>query len=201
MLSAKIQLCHLFFKLNTNAEICWVKIRKIVLTGGPGTGKTSIISALEKMGHCCFHEVSREITREAQEKGIEQLFIDNPLLFSEMLLKGRIQQHFDAEAASKNMVFLDRGVPDVVAYMNYFRNKYPPNFKNACQEYKYDRVFIFPPWKQIYKADNERYESYDQAVALHNELLDTYISHGYKPVEVPCGSIDTRAHFILKHLG
>ena len=174
--------------------------RKIVITGGPGTGKTSVIEALEDHGHYCFHEVSREIIREAQKKGIDQLFLKDPVLFSEMLLEGRIKQFKEANDMTADMVFLDRGVPDVVAYMDYFGNEYPPVFHRACQEYLYDRVFILPPWKQIYTEDNERYETYEQAVEIHDELARSYIEHGYEPVEVPQGTVAERTTFILDHL-
>ena len=174
--------------------------RKIVITGGPGTGKTSVIHSLEDHGHFCFHEVSRQVIREAQKKGINQLFLKEPLLFSELLLEGRIRQHEEASNMSADLVFLDRGIPDVVAYMNYFGNDYPPVFNQVCQEYLYDKVFILPPWKKIYKGDNERYESYEQAVAIHDELARTYALHGYEPVEVPSGTIAQRTSFILEHL-
>ncbi|MHA6280899.1 AAA family ATPase [Salinimicrobium sp. CAU 1759] len=178
-----------------------MKTRKIVITGGPGTGKTSVIEALEHHGYFCFHEVSREIIREAQKKGIDQLFLKDPLLFSELLLEGRIRQHKDAEKMTSELVFLDRGVPDVVAYMNYFGNDYPPVFNRVCREYLYEKVFILPPWKQIYTEDNERYESYEQAVEIHDELARSYASHGYNAIEVPQGTIAERTSFILEHLG
>ncbi|MEO6346815.1 MAG: AAA family ATPase, partial [Aquaticitalea sp.] len=66
--------------------------KKIVITGGPGTGKSSIINELKARGHVCFDEISRQVTLEAREKGIEQLFLTEPLLFSELLLKGRLKQ-------------------------------------------------------------------------------------------------------------
>lgn len=177
-----------------------MKTRKIVITGGPGTGKTSVIQALENSGYFCFHEVSRQIIQDAQKKGIDQLFLKEPLLFSEMLLEGRMKQHKDAETVDANLVFLDRGVPDVVAYMNYFGNQYPPVFNRVCKEYLYDGIFLLPPWKEIYTSDSERYESYEQAVIIHDHLSESYINHGYRPVEVPCGPIEDRASFILDHL-
>lgn len=178
-----------------------MKTRKIVITGGPGTGKTSVIEALEGHGYYCFHEVSREIIRDAQKKGIDQLFLKDPLLFSELLLEGRIQQFKDAEKMPSKLVFLDRGVTDVVAYMNYFGNDYPPVFNRVCREYIYDLVFILPPWKQIYTDDNERYETYEQAVEIHDELARSYAYHGYKAIEVPQGTVTERTSFILEHLG
>ncbi len=177
-----------------------MKTRKIVITGGPGTGKTSLIKALEEHGYPCLHEISRQITLDAQKRGIDQLFLTEPLLFSNMLLEGRIKQHEEAGTMGSEIVFIDRGVPDVVAYMDYFGNEYPPMFEEACKEYPYDMVFLLPPWEEIYVSDNERYESYEQAVVIHDHLEESYKRSGYKPVEVPVGTVEERFSFILEQL-
>ena len=69
-----------------------VKKEIIVIIGGPGTGKSTLIEGLIDKGYCCFPEISRQVTLEAKKQGIEQLFLENPLLFSELLLEGRIDQ-------------------------------------------------------------------------------------------------------------
>ncbi|GHA33073.1 ATPase [Salinimicrobium marinum] len=177
-----------------------MKKKKIVITGGPGTGKTSIIKVLEENGYHCLHEISRQITLQAQKEGIDQLFLAQPLLFSQKLLEGRIQQHAEADNFDSEVVFIDRGVPDVVAYMDYFGNEYPPLFREACEQYSYDAVFLLPPWKEIYVSDNERYESFEQAVSIHDHLEDNYKKSGYNPIEVPTGSVEERFSFIIDHL-
>jgi predicted ATPase len=69
----------------------------VVLIGGPSSGKTTLIEALKVKGHTCYPEISREVIKEAQEQGIEQLFLENPLLFSELLLEGRKKQFLSAQ--------------------------------------------------------------------------------------------------------
>lgn len=174
--------------------------KKIVITGGPGTGKSSIIHHLESQGHFCLHEVSRQITIEAQKEGIEQLFLEKPLLFSEKLLEARIHQYKEAVHLSKEHIFLDRGIPDVVAYMDYFGTNYTEEFIRACQNHKYDKIYLLPPWEEIYISDNERYESFNQALEIHEHLKNAYITYGYKPIEVPIDSIANRSSFIINSL-
>ena len=89
--------------------------QKIVLIGGPGTGKSTVLNKLKEKGFFCFDEVSREVILKAQKEGIEQLFLTEPLLFSEMLLEGREQQFLKADKRKENVIFLDRGIPDVYA--------------------------------------------------------------------------------------
>ena len=43
---------------------------KIVISGGPGTGKTSIINELVSIGQIVFHESSREITTKYKNLGM-----------------------------------------------------------------------------------------------------------------------------------
>ena len=174
-----------------------MKAKKIVITGGPSTGKSSIINELNKRGYTCYEEISRQVTLEAREKGIDQMFLTEPLLFSELLLKGREQQYKDAVNSDSEFVFLDRGVPDVVAYMDYADEKYPESFISSCQENTYDYVFILAPWQEIYKSDAVRYESFEQAKIIHKSLLESYQKYDYNLQDVPFGSIETRAQHIL----
>ena len=172
----------------------------IVIIGGPGTGKTTIIDGLIAKGYCCYPEISREVTLEAKKQGIEQLFLENPLLFSELLLEGRKKQFNNAINEPHEVVFLDRGIPDVLAYMHYIGDSYPSFFDVACKEHTYTRIFILPPWEEIYISDDERYENYEQAKLIYNHLTETYEKYGYHLIEVPKDTVDNRIGFILEVL-
>lgn len=177
-----------------------MKNKRILITGGPGSGKSSVIKKLEANGHYCLHEVSREVTAEAQREGIDQLFLEDPFLFSFKLLEARVSQFHESEISSENHIFIDRGIPDVIAYMDYFGTGYPAAFAEACTKYKYEKVFLFPPWEEIYVTDNERYETFEQAKIIHSYLQKTYLGFGYEPIELPKNSIEQRCDFILNNL-
>ncbi|MEY2923040.1 MAG: hypothetical protein RL108_1666, partial [Bacteroidota bacterium] len=135
-----------------------------------------------------------------QQQGIEQLFLENPLLFSELLLEGRKKQFHDAHQEPHNIVFLDRGIPDVLAYMHYIGDSYPPFFDEACKEHIYTKIFILPPWEDIYVSDQERYENFEQAQLIHDHLVETYRNYGYELIEVPKDTVDKRILFILDQI-
>jgi len=172
----------------------------IVITGGPGTGKTTIIDQLIEQGHTCYPEISRAITLEAKKEGFEQLFLEKPLLFSELLLEGRKKQLQSAIIESAETVFLDRGIPDILAYMHYIGDSYPSFFDQACKDFTYSKVFVLPPWKEIYISDEARYENFEQATLIFNHLKETYQTYGYQLIEVPKGSIQERVNYILNEL-
>lgn len=170
---------------------------KIVITGGPGTGKSTVIEALAKRNLMCIPEISRAVTLNAREKGIEQLFLTKPLLFSELLLEGRINQYIEAEQKNNELVFFDRGIPDVHSYMNYIGIDYPSTYVEKSNFYRYQHIFLMPPWEEIYISDNERYENFEQALAIHNHLERAYKKLNYPIIEVPIGTVEERVDFIL----
>ncbi|MBU2949288.1 ATP-binding protein [Tamlana agarivorans] len=172
--------------------------KKILITGGPGTGKSTLINALIKRGFPCMEEISRQVIIEAKKKGIDQLFLTNPLLFSEMLLKGRAQQFKDAENFENKTIFFDRGVHDVLAYMDFIGDSFPQEFKATCKNLIYDTVFVLKPWEAIYKSDSERYETFEQAQDIHKHLVKTYESYQYQLIDVPFDTVENRTNFILK---
>ena len=177
-----------------------LKKELVVITGGPGTGKTTIIDGLIEQGYSCFPEISRQITLEAKKQGIEQLFLEKPLLFSELLLEGRKKQFNSALQDQSEIVFMDRGIPDILAYMHYIGDSYPAFFDQACKDHKYAKVFVLPPWQEIYISDEARYENYEQAKLIFDHLLETYQKYGYNLIEVPKGSVEERIVFILNEL-
>jgi len=183
---------HLIFK-NVSKEI-------VLIIGGPGSGKTTLINGLAEKGYICYPEISREVTLEAQQQGIEQLFLTDPLLFSQMLLNGRVKQFENASKEPEEIVFIDRGIPDVLAYMHYIGDSYPTDFDLACKKHTYNRIFLLPPWESIYESDEARYENFEQAQLIHHHLVSTYESYGYQLIEVPRVTVNDRIDFIINKI-
>lgn len=181
--------------------------KRIVITGGPGTGKTSVIKQLEQSGYHCFHEIIRSMTLKAKEEENSETFVSNPLAFvsdplefNKKLLLGRLEQHKEGNNTKQEIIFYDRGIPDVLAYMDYFKQEYKEDFKSICINNRYDHIFILPPWKEIYISDNERLENFEEAVQIDKHLEQTYKSLGYNTTIVPIGSVADRTQFILEKI-
>ncbi|WP_339916446.1 ATP-binding protein [Yeosuana marina] len=181
--------------------------KKIVITGGPGTGKTSIINELKHQNFYCFEEIIRTLTLEATKDSDSSThvsnpiaFVNDPLDFNTRLLQGRLTQYKQAALVDDPIVFFDRGIPDVLAYMEYFNQPYSNEFLSVCNENKYSHVYLLPPWKSIYKTDTERFESFNEAVKIHDLLEQIYENLGYTIIEVPFGTIKERTNFIINSL-
>ena len=182
--------------------------KRILLTGGPGTGKTSVINSFENEGYFCFHEVIREMTKNATTDSENATIIEanpiasvaDPELFNQTLLRNRVQQFNEATLHHHDVLFYDRGIPDIVAYMDFFNQTYQQDFITQCKKNIYDKVFLFPIWKEIYVEDDERFESLEIAQKIDTSLRKVYTKLGYELIEVPFTSIKERCDFILNYL-
>ena len=173
---------------------------KIVITGGPGTGKTSIINKLESFGHCVFNESSREIIRKYKKLGHDQLFLSNPIKFSEILLKNRIKQFEESNKSNSNIKFFDRGIPDILAYLDYKKISFGKEFILASKKYKYDFIFLAEPWEDIYKKDEERYESFEELKVINKYLKKIYSNYTQRFIILPKSSVKARINFIIESI-
>ena len=99
--------------------------------------------------------------------------------------------------SNDKIVFFDRGIPDVHAYLEFFKTEYPSYFIEKSTKHLYTKVFMLPPWKEIYTSDNERYESFEQAVKIYHHLQKTYQKIGYTIATVPFGTVKERTDYIL----
>lgn len=172
--------------------------KRLVITGGPGTGKSSIINFLQAKGYSCMPEISREIVRQYKQKGVAQPFLENPQTFSDLLLEKRILQFDEASQYSDQRVFFDRGIPDIAAYLDFSKHPISDTLKRACMQYRYHQVFMLPPWEDIYNTDAERYETFEQAVSVYFSIQKIYTQWGYHWIEVPQLPLENRVEFIIQ---
>lgn len=178
--------------------------KRIVITGGPSTGKTAVIEVLQQKGYHCLEEVIRAMTLAKKTEESDVVFESNPIVsvtdpaaFNQMILDARVDQYKSTLKSSDELVFFDRGIPDVLAYMDCFQQEYDESFKNACSTNKYDLIFLMPPWKEIHVVDNERFETYEESLRVNECLENSYTSFGYDVQIVPKDTILNRVNFIL----
>ncbi|WP_136465380.1 AAA family ATPase [Flagellimonas onchidii] len=179
--------------------------KKIVITGAPGTGKTSIVNGLEDKDFQCFHEIIRDMTSKAKKDGDSATFVSNPLVFvddalqfNKDLLYGRTAHFKESLDSNTSVSIFDRGIPDVLAYMDFFDQSYDQEFISTCENHRYDMIFIAPPWKEIYVSDNERLETFEEAQSIHDVLMHTYTRFGYDPILIPKKTVPERVSFVLE---
>ena len=173
--------------------------KRIVLAGGPSTGKTSVINALSKDKYLCFQEAAREILTDYKLHGSE--FKTNPIGISNEIFKRRHEDYKKGGDISckENLIFYDRGIHEITAYLKSI-NKSSNYWDKLPNNYKYDLIFIFQPWEEIYKKDETRIEEFSEAKKISPFIYKVYNDTGIQIIEVPNLSIEERVKFILNSL-
>lgn len=170
-----------------------------IISGGPGSGKTSVIEALRERGHSCVDEVGRTIIREQLLIGGDALHWADQAKFLELMLS-RSMSDYERVSDVAGAVFFDRGIPELAGYCRLVKIPDLPHVARAAELFRYSpTVFVMPPWKEIYRNDTERKQDFAEAIASYAAAVATYREFGYTPIDVPKLSVSDRTDFILKH--
>lgn len=171
--------------------------RFFVLTGGPGSGKTTLVEALMARGFATTDEAGRGVIRRELETGGEALpWIDREA-FAQAMFDWELRSYRDAERR-RGPVFFDRGLPDTIGYLRLEGLDAPASHEEEAWRLRYNpRVFIAPPWRDIYSRDEERRQSWQIAVRTYEIMAETYTEFGYRLIELPRASVEERAEFVL----
>lgn len=171
--------------------------RFIIVTGGPGAGKTTLIDALAARGHGRTVEAGRAIIRVQGAIGGRALHEDDSGLFAELMLMHEIRSYEEARAWP-GLVFFDRGVPELTGYLPMVGLPARAHFDRAAELYRYNRtVFLAPPWREIYANDAERKQGWEEAVDSGERCAAAYRAWGYDIVELPKAGVEERVAFVL----
>lgn len=171
-----------------------------IITGGPGVGKTTLIKELLQRGHNCVPEVARHIIKEQMEINGDALPWLNTRKYSDMMLSHSIHDFINYSQTS-DLYFFDRGIPDTYGYevlMNFTISK---DLIDAVMQYRYNsKVFILPPWSEIYETDSERKQDFEEALRTFDVMYKVYLDLGYNLIEVPKVCAEERADFIVSKI-
>lgn len=173
--------------------------KRIVITGGGGTGKSTIIEELLQRGYCAYREVAREVIRKSLEDECDDLPWKDVTGFSYKVQQGMLLDYKETE--SIELCFFDRCLLDVKAYLELEGLPVYEELNKDIASYSYfPLVFVLPPWREIFENDEERMEEFDHSVKAYNQLKETYSQHGYELIDVPFGSAQDRVDFIVNHV-
>ena len=103
-----------------------------VISGGPGTGKTTLLEELESLGYPHAPEVAREIIREQVQSGGTALPWGDREAYTELMLQRSIDSFREHTPAVKP-VFSDRGIPDLLGYARLIGLRDTRAIEAACQ--------------------------------------------------------------------
>ena len=169
-----------------------------VITGGPSSGKSTVIRILKDMGFQTTIELARHYIDLQRMNGRSTEEIrSNQRQFQHKVLN--LQIDLERRLDPQDLIFLDRGLPDELAYYQYFN--LPPDEKlvEYLNQNLYKKIFIM----DLLPLDKDyaRTEDVDAQKALHELIIDTYRKRNEPIVMVPVLPPKERVKFILDNLG
>lgn len=175
--------------------------RFFVVSGGPGSGKSTLIRALAGLGAGTMPEAGRAIIRDQAAIGGQALPWADRALFAELMLSWEMRSYREAERLTGPVIF-DRGIPDVAGYLRLCGLAVPPHVQRAVELFRYHRrVFIAPHWPEIFAQDEERKQSPEGAEATRQAMVEAYSAAGYELIPLPLAPVEERVRFVLGAIG
>lgn len=171
----------------------------VVISGCSGGGKSTLLAELKARGHAVVEEPGRRIIAEETARGGTALpWVDLAAFLHraiDMALADRV-----AAAEHDGWVFFDRGLIDAASALEALTGE--PVLRRVSAAHRYHpRMFMAPPWPEIYATDADRRHGFDAAVAEYHRLTVAFAALGYEIVTLPKISRSARADFVLASLG
>jgi len=168
-----------------------------VVSGGPCSGKTTLIQLLKQRGFPVVHEHARQrIDRELRNGMTLDEVRRDQYEFQRGVLE--MQLEHESNVPPEQLTFFDRGIPDTLAYSRF--HGLPPDayIAEAVAHCAYHQVFMLDLLPLV--GDYARTEDTAAQTEIQQLLLEVYTSLPFPLVQVPVLPPDERVEFVLAHL-
>jgi len=169
-----------------------------VISGCSGGGKSTLLTELGRRGYVTVEEPGRRIVKEELVgDGLALPWVDGAAFARRAIAVALADR--DAADGDGGWVFFDRGLIDAAAALQHLTGE--PLLTALGQAHRYHRrIFLAPPWPEIYVTDHERRHGLDAGIAEYQRLRHVYPSLGYQVTILPKVGVRERADFILNTL-
>lgn len=172
--------------------------RFVLISGCSGGGKSTLLAELGARGLPVVEEPGRRIVREELAgDGAALPWVDGAA-FARRAISMTLADLVEA-ARHPGWVFFDRGLIDAASALESLTGE-PVLADLAAHHLYHHKVFLAPPWPEIYVNDPERRHPIDAAVPEFERLKEAYPVLGYEVILLPKVPVTDRADFVLATL-
>ncbi|CAM1353059.1 AAA family ATPase [Tenacibaculum halocynthiae] len=167
--------------------------KKHIITGAPGTGKTTLINLLKDTVPC-MDEVSRRVIIDEQKNNRNGMPWEDIHRFTDLVFELTTK-----ELLNSNTLICDRSLLDLEAYLTVANKPIPNYLRNFPYKKNYHTtVFFAPTWFDIYCKDAQRLQEFEYCLTLEKALLEQYTKKGFEIIMLPKTSVTTRKKLVLE---
>jgi predicted ATPase len=178
-------------------------VKRYILTGTPGAGKTAILRWLELDGYTVVDEAATDVIALRQAQGDDEPWTSPSFVADIAALQRRRQER--AAALPGGVQFYDRSPICTYALATYLGHPVPPaltrELERATAERIYDRTVLFVCSPGFVTPTAARRITYEQALRFERIHRDAYTSLGYECVPIPPGPLADRVAAVKERLG
>lgn len=183
-------------------------MRKIVLTGGPYAGKSTLAEELRASGFAVAPEAALLVIEAlGRELGAERARAwreHHPDRFQLRIAELQIELEARAQRSGAEWIVCDRGLPDGIAYCRLRGIEPPPDLVELAAGARYDAVLLLETLASFDpRPASGRIDARGDALRLHGLLHAVYVEHRHEPVEIPERSLVERVSLVqdaLEHV-
>ena len=168
-----------------------------VITGGPCSGKTTIVNLLAGRGYKTTIEDARHFidTQLADGKTVKEIR-KHQSDFQLKVLNMQIEQ--ESSLSPDDLVFLDRAIPDALAYYRFLHLREDDVLTKMMAVVSYRKIFILDRLPLV--KDYARSEDAVAQKAIHKLITEIYEFLPFPVVHVPVMPAEKRVDYILANL-
>lgn len=167
----------------------------VVITGGPCSGKTTVINNFADRGFYTAPEVARAYLNKLMKNGVDVHAHKASLTLQKKIVSLKLARENVLQTSQQ--ILFDRGLPDSLAYFS-LHGLDLKGVLDVMNKRRYKQVFFLETLPLV--NDDIRKEDIHTVTQLTRLIFDAYISLDYDPIRVPVMGIKERYEFIKSNL-
>jgi len=177
-------------------------MKRYILTGTPGSGKTAILRQLEIDGYDVIEEAATDVIALQRARNVAEPWQDSS--FIEAIASLQRTRQLQASNLSREIQFHDRSPVCTYALATYLGFSISDLLADEMERIERDRifqreVFFIQNLGSVTRTDARRI-SYEDALRFERIHEETYRAFGYELIPIPPGTLRDRTDLIRRFI-